>query len=153
MKRIEVKLSLEVVAPLLDVIREMAEGLSSALAAPLVMVDLDEEMRHEWIHDLLRSQNQDLRTLLALFGEEFFHDGVIALDEENAEQVIRACAAVRLRLRAEHLRDLKDEAMESGEVDLLNLPEPQRKAFMCYLFLATLQELIIHHLSPAPPEA
>lgn len=152
MKRIEVKLSLEVVAPLLDVIREMAGGLNSALAAPLVMVDLDEELRHAWIHDLLLAQNQDLRTLLALFGGDFFQEGVIALDEENAEQVIRACAAVRLRLRAEHLRDLNDEAMESGAIDLQSLPEPRRKAFMCYLFLATLQELIIQHLNPATPE-
>jgi len=35
MKRIEVKLALPVVAPLLDVIRELADGLSKNLAAPL----------------------------------------------------------------------------------------------------------------------
>jgi hypothetical protein len=31
-------------------------------------------------------------------------------------------------------------------VDVAQLEEPVRKAFMCYLFLATLQELIIQHL-------
>jgi len=31
-------------------------------------------------------------------------------------------------------------------VDLQQLEEPLRKAFMCYLFLATVQELIIQHL-------
>ena len=39
-----------------------------------------------------------------------------------------------------------DEALESGDVDLMSLDEPLRKAFMCYLFLATIQELIIQHL-------
>lgn len=152
MKRIEVKLSLAVVAPLLDVIREMSEGLKGSLAAPLAMMDLDADLREAWLQDLIDTQNDDLRILLALFDEEFFREGVIALDAENAEPVIRACAAVRLRLRAKHLRGLDDEIMESGNVELTDLPEPIRKAFMCYLFLATLQELIIQHLDPAGPE-
>jgi len=37
MKRIEVKLSLPVVAPLLDVIRELGDGLRERLAAPLTL--------------------------------------------------------------------------------------------------------------------
>lgn len=152
MKRIEVKLSLAVVAPLLDVIREMAEGLGGALAAPLAMNDLDADLREAWVDDLLATQSADLRILLALFDEEFFREGVIALDGDNAEPVIRACAAVRLRLRAKHLQNLDDEVMESGNIELTELPEPVRKAFMCYLFLATLQELIIQHLDPAGPE-
>jgi hypothetical protein len=70
----------------------------------------------------------------------------VAFDETNAERVVRACAAVRLRLRERHLKPLGDELLESGDVELAALPEPERKAFMCYLFLATLQELIIQHL-------
>jgi hypothetical protein len=31
-------------------------------------------------------------------------------------------------------------------VDLSTLAAPTRRAFMCYLFLATVQELIIQHL-------
>jgi hypothetical protein len=31
-------------------------------------------------------------------------------------------------------------------VEIAKLEEPLRKAFMCYLFLATIQELIIQHL-------
>ena len=87
-----------------------------------------------------------MQTLLALFDGEFFTEGVVAFDEDNAEVILRACAAVRLRLRERYLKPMGDEALESGDVDLLTLAEPLRKAFMCYLFLATVQELIIQHL-------
>jgi hypothetical protein len=71
---------------------------------------------------------------------------VIAIDEANAEHVVRACAAVRLVLRARHLQQMDEETLESGQVDLEKLSDPMRRSFMCYLFLATLQELIIQHL-------
>ena len=146
MKRIEVKLSLPVVAPLLDVIRELAGGLRQNLAVPPALTDLDEEFRAAWADELLSGQTDDVQTLLALFDGEFFTEGVVAFDEDNAEVILRACAAVRLRLRERYLKPMGDEALESGEVDLLTLEEPLRKAFMCYLFLATVQELIIQHL-------
>jgi|UniRef100_UPI00404B8476 hypothetical protein len=153
MKRIEVRLSVSVVAPLLDVIREMAEELKLSLAAAQHLDEIDEAIRHLWFEDLLASQNRDLATLLALFDEEFLKEGAIELDEENAELIIRACAAVRLRLRARELPEINEESMESGNVAVDDLPENTRKAFVCYLFLATLQELIIQHLDLASPSA
>lgn len=146
MKRIEVKLALPVVAPLLDVVRELAEGLQQNLVAPLGISEIDPEMQDTWVTDLLASQAQEVKALLALFDDEFFSEGVVGFDEENAETIVRACSAVRLRLREQYLKRLDDEALESGEVDPMKLDEPLRKAFMCYLFLATIQELIIQHL-------
>ena len=146
MKRVEVRLSLPVVAPLLDVIKNVADSLENRLAAPLKFADLDPEFRDAWREELLGTQNTDVRTLLALFDSEFFVTGVIAFDGDNAEQIVRACAAVRLHLREEFLKELPDELLEAGDVELEELPEPLRKAFMCYLFLATVQELIIQHL-------
>jgi hypothetical protein len=146
MKRIEVKLALPVVAPLLDVIKELAENLRKNLAAPLALSDLDPEYRSSWEDELLASQNEDVRTLLSLFNDEFFREGVVAFDEENAEIIVRACAAVRLRLRENYLKRMGDETLETSDIDLNTLDEPLRKAFMCYLFLATIQELIIQHL-------
>ncbi len=146
MKRIEVKLALPVVAPLLDVIKGMADSLRRNLAAPLGLTDLDNEFSSAWADELVAAQNEDVQTLLALFNDEFFADGVIAFDEDNAEQIVRATAAVRLRLREYYLKPLGDETLESGNVELEQLDEPLRKAFMCYLFLATIQELIIQHL-------
>jgi hypothetical protein len=146
MKRIEVKLSLPVVAPLLDVIKEAAVSLEQVLAAPPALQDLEAEFRTVWEGELLEAQNEDVRALLALFDGGFFSEGVVAFDADNAETVVRACAAVRLRLRARHLSGLTEEVLESGETELAKLPETVRKAFLCYLFLATLQELIIQHL-------
>ena len=146
MKRIEVKLSVMVVAPLLDVIREMAESLSDNLASPLAIEDLDDEMREAWESDLQASQNEDLNLLLSLFDEEFFREGAIVLDEDNGDRVIRACAAVRLRLRSEYLEEIDDVLLETGDVGLNELPEARRKVFLCYVFLATMQELVIQHL-------
>jgi hypothetical protein len=146
MKKIEVKLSLPVVAPLLDVIKSTVDDLRGSLAASSAGRDIDEDLREVWVDALLISQASDCRTLLGLFDLDFFSTGVIAFDETNAEPIVRACAAVRLRLREKYLKRLEDESLESGNIELEMLPEPERKAFMCYLFLATIQELIIQHL-------
>lgn len=146
MKRIEVRLSLPVVAPLLDVIKAVEASLSGRLAAPLEMDELDEDMRGVWRDELVAAQNGDVARLLALFDSEFFSSGVVAFDGDNAEPVLRACAALRLRLRTDFLKGMTDEVLESGDIELEQLAEPLRKNFMCYLFLATLQELIIQHL-------
>ena len=146
MKRVEVKLSLPVVAPLLDVIRELSCDLEKNLAAPQALHDLDPEFRGAWIGELLAGQNDDLRALLALFGGEFFSEGIVAFDETNAEPIVRACTAVRLHLRERRLKSLSDESLETGDIDMDGLDEITRKAFMCYLFLATVQELNIQHL-------
>lgn len=146
MKRIEVKLSLEVVAPLLDVIKHAAGELAHGLAAPHSMRDLDPEFHEAWTAELLAGQANDNRAFLALFDGEFFAEGVIALDEKNAEPIVRACAAIRLKLRELHLKDFGDETLETSDVNVMQLQDPVRRAFMAYLFLATLQELIIQHL-------
>lgn len=146
MKRIEVKLALPVVAPLLDVIKTLGDSLHANLAAPLALQDLEPDFKSSWEEELLHAQNAEIATLLALFNDEFFSEGVVAFDEANAEPIVRACAAVRLHLRERLLKPLGDDTLESGDVDLSTLPEPLRKAFMCYLFLATIQELIIQHL-------
>jgi hypothetical protein len=63
--------------------------------------------------------------------------------------MLRACAAIRLRLRARELAELPDQVIEGGGTDVAQLGAAAQKAFMCYVFLATLQELIIQHLDSA----
>ncbi|MGH7994964.1 MAG: hypothetical protein ACREFX_01275 [Opitutaceae bacterium] len=146
MKRIEVKLSLPVVAPLLDLVKELGDDLKRLPVGSAALAQVDPDLAPTWAAELLSSQAEDVKVLLALFGEDFFADGVVCFDPGNAEAIARACSAVRLRLRERYLQPLGDEALEAGDVDLQKLPEPVRKAFMCYLFLATIQELIIQHL-------
>lgn len=146
MKRVEVKLGLVVVAPLLDVIKRTVDDLQGGLAVPQPLRDLDEEFGLAWKGELLGEQNEDCRRFLALFDSEFFSSGMVAFDDTNADSVLRACAAIRLRLRGRDLRELSDDALEGGGVDAAKLDEGTQKAYLCYVFLATLQELIIQHL-------
>jgi hypothetical protein len=143
---VEVTLSLPVVEPLVAIIKSAAAALERELAAPLAMKDLEGEFRDAWGGELLAGQNSDLRMLLALFDRKFSSTGVIGFNKKNAEPIVRACSAVRLWLRANRLVGQDDEKLESGDVELAQLEEPVRKAFTCYLFLATIQELIIQHM-------
>lgn len=146
MKRIEVRLAVPVVAPLLDVIKEMAGPLGQHPVAPTALDDLDAELRDAWAAELLHAQSEEVAALLGMFNEDFFREGIVAFDADNAEVILRACAAVRLQLRERYLLPLGDDVLESGTVELFGLEDRPRKAFMCYLFLATIQELIIQHL-------
>ncbi len=146
MKRIEVKLSLEAVAPLLDVIKAASDRLEKRLIVPLGDTIVDEDLKDVWQQDLLQAQVDELKVLLGLFDSHFFATGSVMFDSSNAEPVLRACSAVRLALREHPLKGLPDQALEAGEVALDGLPEPLQRPFLCYVFLATLQELIIQHL-------
>lgn len=152
MKPFEVKLVLPVVVPLLEVIKGLVRDLQATPAIPGDPVPAaDSELSEAWRSELLTGQRGDLELFMSLFGDEFINEGVIAFDASNAEAVIRSCSAVRLRLRERHLKGVGDETLESGDVNLDSLPDDLRKAFMCYLFLATLQELIITRLDDAAP--
>jgi hypothetical protein len=98
MKRIEVKLSLSVVAPLLDLMKASSDVLEAQIAAPLTLDDIDVDFRDEWKAELLKGQHEELHALMGLFNSDFFVNGVVAFDEENAEIIVRACSALRLRL-------------------------------------------------------
>jgi hypothetical protein len=145
-KQIVVTLSLPVVAPLLDIVKFAADRMEGTTAAPAALPDLDAEMKEAWTDELIAAQNADVRGLLALFDDEFFASGRISFSAANAEAMIRASAAVRLHLRNGPLAALSDDRLETGEIALEPLGEPVRKAFLAYLFLATIQELIIQHL-------
>ena len=53
---------------------------------------------------------------------------------------------VRLRLRETTLNGLGDEILETGELEISRLTPDVNRAFRCYVFLATVQEVIIQHL-------
>jgi len=139
-------LSLPVVAPLLDVIKGLADDLRRTPALPHAAPAAEAEFSEMWAGELLAAQNRDVDVLLALFDEEFFAEGAVYLNTGNAEAVARACSAVRLCLRERCLSGVGDEALESGDIEQDRLDEPVRKAFHCYLFLATIQELIIEQM-------
>jgi hypothetical protein len=126
-----------------------SDVLEAQIAAPLTLDDIDADFRDDWKAELLAGQHEELHALMGLFNSDFFINGVVAFDEDNAEIIARACSALRLRLRRHDLNTLGDEQLESGGVDMEKLPEALQKPFMCYVFLGTIQELIIQHLDSA----
>ena len=147
MKRVEVKLDLTNVAPLLDVLKEASDALQAKLALPLEIAALDEDSREQWNADLVISQNDDIAVLLNLFNREFFREETVVFDEANAEAVVRACSAVKLYLFREYLADLDEEDFESDDVVFDVLTERQQKPFLTFMFLDTLQKVIMRHLN------
>ena len=89
-------------APLLDVIKDAAETCGPTLAVNPAVPDQDEDFSNEWKKELLEGQNSDIGAFLSLFGAEFFISGMVPLDANNREAILRACSAVRLRLRQKH---------------------------------------------------
>jgi hypothetical protein len=147
MKRVEVRLDLTNVAPLLDVLKSASDALQHKLALPLEVSALDQESHDQWCSDLMNSQNEDIAVLLNLFNRDFFTEETIVFDEANAEAVVRACSALKLYLFREFLSDLDEEDFEAGEVVFDVLTEMQQKPFLTFVFLDMLQKVIMRHLN------
>jgi hypothetical protein len=147
MKRVEVKLDLTNVAPLLDVLKEASEHLRGRLALSLDKAGIDSESEELWTSDLVAHQNEDIDVLLALFNREFFREEIVAFDEANADAVVRACSALKLYLYYEYLADLNEEDFESDEVAYDSLADAQQKPYLAFMFLDTLQKVIMRHLN------
>ena len=146
MKTIDLKLSLPVVAPLLDLMKQAGASLKNTLAAPLRIEDIDPDFREFWTAELMEGQTAELTLFFALFNDAFYANGVVRVCENKSEPILRACTALRLELRRSQLAGLSDALLESGGVDVETLAEPQRSSFLAYVFLATMQELIIQKL-------
>lgn len=147
MKRVEVKLDLTNVAPLLDVLKSASDALRDRLALPLNLPVLDPESIEQWKVDLVASQNEDIDVLLKLFNRDFFTEETVAFDEANADAVVRACSALKLYLYYQYLSDLDDEDFESDAISYDLLTEAQQKPFLAFMFLDTLQKVIMRHLN------
>ena len=146
MKRIEVTLNVSVVAPLLDLIRSVADRLKTETAFAPDMPEKDVDLEGLWREGLIHTQVEDCAKLMGMFDSEFLDTGKIAFTRENADPILRASSAVRLKLRAGVLGGLADEMLEEGAIDIEALTRDQQNGFRAYLFMATVQEIIIKHL-------
>src|SRR5690606_33244642 len=99
MKKIEIKLSQPIVAPLLDFIKSIADELRVELVFEPRFPDAEPDLQESWREDLVEAQGHDLSVFMALFDHDFFETGNVVIDERNADAILRACAAVRLKIR------------------------------------------------------
>ncbi|MBE2216137.1 MAG: hypothetical protein IAE82_19845 [Opitutaceae bacterium] len=147
MRSIEVTLNVGVVAPLLDFIKPVLGRLETETAFAADMAQADRELENVWRDGLIHTQVSDCRTLVGLFGREFLDSGKIELNEENADPVLRAAAAIRLKLRQTALKNLADEVLSTEKIDVDAITRDEKLGFEAFLFLERIQEVILRHLA------
>jgi hypothetical protein len=152
MKRVEIKLNISAVAPLLDVIKQAADDLRHSLAIRATFPENDEEFNETWTSELLAGQNSDVRELLALFGSEFFADGSIAIDSRSSDSLLRGCSALRIQILTHWLQGISADLLEEEDVPPEAISDGIRVPFAAYTFLGQVQKIILEHLDPTTAE-
>jgi len=152
MKQVEIKLNIDAVAPLLDVIKLAADDLRSTLAIRATFPEEDAEFNETWTQDLMAGQNSDVRELLGLFDSDFFSDGAIAIDSNNCDSLLRGCSALRIRILMRWLQKVPADVIEDEDAPISAIPLEIRLPFAAYTFLDQIQKIILEHLSPAGTE-
>jgi hypothetical protein len=152
MKQVEIRLNISAVAPLLDVIKTAADDLRRTLAIHARFPEEDSDFSETWTQELMAAQNSDVRELLGLFDSDFFADGAISIDSENCDSLLRACAALRLRIHERWLRAVPVEIVEDEDAEIAAVPVEARLPFAAYTFLDQIQKIILEHLSPTGTE-
>lgn len=152
MKRVEIRLNISAVAPLLDVIKQAADDLRRNLAIRATFPEDDAEFNETWTQELLAGQNSDVRELLGLFGSEFFADGSIAIDTHNSDSLLRGCAALRIQILTHWLHSVPNDLLEEEDVPPEAIADDLRVPFAAYTFLDQVQKIIMEHLDPTGSE-
>lgn len=147
MKQIEIRLDPALVESLLDTIKPVLESLENELAIDAEFPDEDELLEDFWKNDLLNSQREELKVIDELFDDEFMLSGRTVIDSGEMDKVIRACSAIRLKLRDSMLKPLTDTQLEEGNFEGLEWTDELQIGYAAYALFASLQELIIAQLS------
>lgn len=129
-----------------DQIRHISESLKEELAIEIQFSDNDQELSSSWENSLIENLQVDCHNLLLLLENKSFGQKSIYLDIELSECVLRACSAIRHKLRSTFLAEISDADIELCELNLTQLPSKTRKPYACYVFLAYLQESIIQSM-------
>lgn len=140
------KIDSEVLSILIDQIRDIAEELKDELAIEIKLPDNDPELLECWKYSLLEDLQADCRILLSLLENESFGQEPISLEIEFAEATLRACSAIRRKLRSTSLAEINDSEIESGVLNIAELAPECQKPYASYVFLAYVQETIIQSM-------
>lgn len=146
MKRIDVSLNVGVIAPLLDFLKPVLQALQRETALAPEMAEADRDLAGLWREGLIHTQVDDCRRFMKLFDAEFLNTGKITLTEENADAVLRATSAIRMKLRTGVLAALTDDDIRNRNVNLGALAESERSGYAAMLMMEQVQEIVLEHL-------
>ena len=150
MKAIEIKLSVDAIAPVLDLMREVSGELKTETSLSSEIVhNSSKGLCDFWRNELLAAQTDDCRKFLSLFGGDFFADGRVRITPKESDSILRACSAMRLRLRATRLEKMtEDELQNRARENPLDVELPHGRPVIAYTLLAEIQTIILRHLNP-----
>ncbi len=147
MRQIEIRLDPALVDSLLKTIQPALDELQDKLATPAEFPDEDELLEDFWKSDLLNSQREELKVIANLFDDEFMLSGRALIAADEMDKVIRACSAIRLKLRETMLAPINDTQLEEGNLEGVEWTDELQIGYAAYALFASLQELIISQLS------
>lgn len=151
-----VRLDLRIAPTVIEAMRELVGSVLESLhkSDPVQAPELidDAELREAWEQELNTLTRGEAAGLLRLLEHEAFGREAVQVSEGDAEALVRAASALRLRVRSTLLHDIADESLEAGDLDLMALSLDQQRGMACYLFLGTLQAVIVHALDPESGE-
>jgi hypothetical protein len=133
---------------LLDLVKMVGGSLGEELAVGSPYRSGDPELDAAWEASLLEALRDDALVLESMLRESDDGNGQLVIPEEQAEGVLRAASAVRLRIQQTLLKGVDERGLERGEVDLQSLTPVQQKGYMGYVFLANLQEILVRYVDP-----
>lgn len=135
-----------------DALVQMIEAISGNLEETLpeseAIPEDDPEFRTIWIEGLREIQDRDCAILLHILRHRDFGRAAVPFDEETGEALLRSCSTIRLKIQDSLLKDVAPEQLEVAQINVQKLDPEQQRGYACYLFLATLQSLVIRELYP-----
>lgn len=153
MRQIEIRLDPALVESLLKTIQPVLDELQEELATPAEFPDEDELLEDFWKKDLLNSQREELRVIANLFDDEFMLSGRTLIAADEMDRVIRACSAIRLKLRETMLEPISDSQLEEGNLEGLEWTDELQIGYAAYALFASLQELVISQMASPGDES
>jgi hypothetical protein len=147
MKRIDVSLNVAGVVRLLDFLRPVLKALETEVAFAPQMAEADRELAGVWREGLIHTQVEDCRRFLALFDAAFLNTGAVAITTENADAVLRATSAIRIKVRTGILARITDAQLHEGASDGVGLTDAEKSGMAVLRLMQQLQDVARQHFA------
>lgn len=136
----------ELAAPFRRFAATVEEFLEDGVGLLAEVPEEDPDLQIIWEDTLREGVRADCDCILELVQRPEFGHLNVPLTMGQVDALLRACSAIRLKVHRVHLAEIEDEKLERAEVALESLPEQQARAYMIYVFLANLQEVLVDQI-------
>ena len=140
----QIKVDPRILQAILPEIEKMfAQASKSGSLAYACPNPMDEDFMEAWESSLKEEFLNDRKALARLLRNPKFKHGYVEVKEEEVEELLRSLTELRLTLRENSLREISDERLENGEVDIGAKKSSVRIGYFAYLVMAEIQERLI----------